>query len=320
MALLTELTVEAAQRLGRAYGVEFTGIEPLELGSVNSNFRAQSADGRLFFARLYEEQAEAGALREIALLRALSAGGVPVAEALSPAGALPTHAGKPFVLFPWVEGDIRCSRRVTPGDAREVGRALAGVHLSSPRIERLGAGRFGPEAMLDRVARVEAEGNRPELGPHLARIRRDYARFCEARDEALPSGVVHGDLFRDNVLFRGDRVAALLDFESAFHGPFVYDLLVTIAAWCYRDVFDLDLAGAMVAGYESLRPLEPRERRDVRVEGALGCLRFAVSRITDFELRTPPGGTPARDFRRFLSRLDAIDDGALDAVLVQAGS
>lgn len=319
MALLTELPLEAAQRLGRVCGVEITAIEPLVLGSVNSNFRARSADGRVFFARLYEEQGDAGAAREIALLRALSAGGVPVAEALSPAGVLPTHVGKPFVLFPWVEGDIRCSRGVTPGDAREVGLALAAVHLASGRIERLGPGRFGPEAMLERVARVEAEGARPELAPDLERIRRDYARLCAARDEALPAGIVHGDLFRDNVLFQGDHVAALLDFESAFHGPFVYDLLVTIAAWCYRAAFDLELAAALVGGYQSLRPLEANERRAVRVEGALGCLRFAVSRITDFELRTPPGGTPARDFRRFLKRLDAIDEGVLDAVVSSPG-
>jgi homoserine kinase type II len=319
MALLTELPIDAARRLASAFGVDLVALEPLALGSVNSNFRARAADGRVLFLRLYEEQGQAGARSEMALLAALARGGVPVAEALPHGEELPEHAGKPLALFPWVEGEIRCSTGVTTSDARAVGAALARVHLASGAIDRLGPGRFGPDDMLRRVARVESEGGRPELAADLARIRAHYERLVPARDAALPSGVVHGDLFRDNVLFQDGRVVALLDFESAFHGPFVYDLMVTLAAFCYRSRFELDLSRAMVAGYVAERPLSAEERGAIRVEGALGCLRFAVSRITDFELRSPPGVPPARDYRRFLSRLDAIEGGALDEVFSALG-
>jgi Ser/Thr protein kinase RdoA (MazF antagonist) len=84
---------------------------------------------------------------------------------------------------------------------------------------------------------------------------------------------------------------------------------VTIAAWCYRDAFDLLLVAALVEGYVAERPLSPASVAPSRVEGALGCLRFATSRITDFELRAREGERPARDFRRFLARLDAIATG-----------
>lgn len=314
MALLTPLSLDEARELGRAYGVDLLTLEPLELGSVNSNFRARTRDGRLLFARLYEEQGAAGAAAEVALLAGLARAGVPVPEALPLDGPLPSHGGKPFVVFPWIDGEIRCLRGVRAEDAHAVGRALALVHLASNGVGRLGPGRFRPEDMLSRLERVEREGARPSLAPELARIRALYARLVTARDPALPVGVVHGDLFRDNVLFaNGGGIAALLDFESAFHGPLVYDLLVTISAWCFRDGFELDLARAMVEGYEGARPLAPAERRALRVEGALGCLRFAVSRITDFELRTPAGGVPGRDYRRFLARLEAIETGLLDA-------
>jgi homoserine kinase type II len=314
MALLTPLALDEARELARAYGVELFTLEPLELGSVNSNFRARSRDGRLLFARLYEEQGAAGATAEVALLAGLARAGVPVPEALPLEGPLPAHRGKPFVVFPWIEGDIRCVRGVRAEDARAVGRALAGVHGASDGVGRLGPGRFRPEDMLGRLERVERENARPSLSPDIGRIRSLYAKLLPRRDTALPSGIVHGDLFRDNVLFAGKgRIAALLDFESAFLGPFVYDLLVTIAAWCFRDAFEIDLARAMVEGYESLRPLEAAERSAIRVEGALGCLRFAVSRITDFELRTSEGGVPGRDYRRFLARLEAIETGLLDA-------
>ncbi len=200
-------------------------------------------------------------------------------------------------------------------DCREVGRALALVHTASERVGRLGQGRFGPTDMLERLARVERDAQRPDLAPDIARIRALYDTLTKERDPALPSGVVHGDLFRDNVLFEGDSVAALLDFESAFHGPFAYDLMVTIAAWCYRSTFVPGLVQALVEGYTGLRELTAAERRALTNEGALGCLRFATSRITDFELRTPRGVRPARDYRRFLARLDALANGELDGVL-----
>jgi homoserine kinase type II len=168
--------------------------------------------------------------------------------------------------------------------------------------------------MLERLERVERETTRPELLLDVRRARELYAKFVSARDPSLPSGIVHGDLFRDNVLWQAGEIQALLDFESAFHGPFVYDLLVTICAWCYRDGFELSHARAMVEGYTSVRPLVLAERAAVPVEGALGCLRFVTSRITDFELRAEPGSPPVRDFRRFLARLAAITSGVLTPI------
>jgi len=315
VALLTALGLDDAKRLARVYGVELSSIEALSVGSVNSNFRATAAGGRVLFARLYEEQGKDGAEAELELLAALAADGIPVSEPLPRTGPIPTLGDKPFALFPWVEGEILCLGRVTPEACRRVGRALARVHLASPKLPRLGPGRFGPPDMLERLSRVEREGAKPPLLADVQRVRALYARYVAERDSSLPYGVVHGDLFRDNVLWKNGEVAALLDFESAFHGPFVYDLMVTLAAWCYRDAFELSLVAALVEGYTAERPLDAAERRAVRVEGALGCLRFVTSRITDFELRAREGERPARDFRRFLARLDAIARGELASVL-----
>jgi homoserine kinase type II len=306
------LPLAAARVLGRAYGIDIAELEPLSLGSVNSNFRAVAADGRVLFARLYEEQGVAGARSELALLGALAKAGSKVAEPLPAEGELPLHEGKPFVVFPWITGDILCLGRVDASVCRRVGEALARVHLASSAVPRLGPGRFSPRDMLERLAHVEREISRPELLADVKRARALYEHFVPLRDSGLPAGIVHGDLFRDNVLWQGGEIQALLDFESAFHGPFVYDLLVTIAAWCYRDAFEPSHARAMVEGYTAVRPIVHAERAAVPVEGALACLRFVSSRITDFELRARPGVPPVRDFRRFLARLEAITSGALE--------
>jgi homoserine kinase type II len=313
VALLTPLPLDTVRRLAAAFGVDVERVEALALGSVNSNFRLVARDGRAFFARLYEEQGLDGARAELRLLDGLASAGVPVPQALERAGGeIPLHDGKPFAVFPWVEGEIVCLARLDAAHCREVGAALARVHVASPALPRLGPGRFQPADMLARIETVERTSSRDDALAAAAEVKALLVAYRARREDGLPSGVVHGDLFRDNVLFRGEAIAALLDFESVFHGPFVYDLLVTIAAFCFRDAFDLELAGALLGGYESVRPLEERERRLYPVEGALACLRFATTRITDFLLRTAPGEAPRRDYRRFLARLAAIEGGALD--------
>jgi homoserine kinase type II len=317
MAKLTALSLADAARLGREFGLEIVEVEGLEAGSVNSNFRMTTSDGRVYFGRLNEEQDASGAERELELLRALARAGVEVAEPLrrSAGGFLSEHAGKPFAVFPWVAGVSRCKKLVGAEHCKKIGAALARVHMSGFDARRLGPGRFQPSDMLARLDRVEREGARPDLLPDVARVRELYARYVPGRDATLPHGVVHGDLFRDNVLWSGDEIAALLDFESVFHGPLAYDLAVTILSWCYGDAFEPELMTAMASGYREVRRFEPNELRSFPREAALACLRFATSRITDFSLRTLPGERPARDFHRFLDRLEAVENGALEPTL-----
>jgi homoserine kinase type II len=122
----------------------------------------------------------------------------------------------------------------------------------------------------------------------------------------LSQGVVHGDLFRDNVLWQGDRLVALLDWESASHGTIVYDLAVTMLAWCCGDQLDWSLGKAMVAGYQRERPLGREEWAGLWWSMRLACLRFATTRITDVYLKGtyPPG---YKNYQRFLQRLDMVE-------------
>ena len=142
---------------------------------------------------------------------------------------------------------------------------------------------------------------------------KELTRWTDARIAGVPEGVIHGDLFRDNVLWRAtegegyDEIAALLDFESASDGRFVYDLAVTVLAWSMGDELDVDLATAIVRGYERGRPLEEIERRAFRAELAIAALRFTTTRITDYAMRSGGGARVIKDWRRFYRRFQAVE-------------
>jgi homoserine kinase type II len=279
--------------LGDNY-VEFQSVEG---GSVNSNFSFRRDGGR-YFLRIYEEQDAAGAAAERAMVATLASAGVPTPVAT----AHGTLAGKPSAVFPWVEGTMSCQRGVGPARAAAVGAALGRVAVAGKEVA-LSAGRFHEAALRERLDRI------PDSYP-IVRIRTFLDDVAKNRDRALPAGLVHGDLFRDNVLWAPDSagtVAALLDFESAFRGPLAYDLAVLLLSWCYGDAFEPELARAMVRGYESVRPLQASEKRALYTEMRFGAVRFTITRITDYAMRSGEGRV-MKDWRRFLARLEALDE------------
>ncbi|HEY6559507.1 MAG TPA: homoserine kinase [Polyangiaceae bacterium] len=314
MALLTPLEPGAARAILSLYGVSLAELEALHAGSVNSNFRVRDASGTTFFLRLYEEQDAEGAAREVALLRRLHAASVPSALPRQRRDGmwLAEHAGKPVALFEWVDGTIVCQKEVTVEHCARIGAALARVHLSGGSA--LSEGRFRVEDLQRRLDSVE-ESAAPELVAAAREIRDALRAYAARRDGALPKGLIHGDLFRDNVLWRGKEIAALLDFESASQGPFVYDVMVTLLAWCYGSAFERELAQSLLVAYHRVRPLVAAELAALRVEGGIAALRFATTRITDFSLRAPKDQPPLRDYRRFLQRRAELEAGALDAVI-----
>ena len=165
-------------------------------------------------------------------------------------------------------------------------------------------------------ARVATNASASSRLPLRAKLERTEA----ARDPRLPSGLIHGDLFRDNVLWdeRGE-IAALLDFESACEGTFAYDLMVTVLSWCVGDDLQPPLATALRAGYERVRPLTQEEKRGLHAEAGFAALRFTVTRITDYAMRgNAHGPRVVKDWRRFLKRYEILErlgnDGLLRAL------
>jgi homoserine kinase type II len=319
------MTLSEAQAALAGHDLEVAAVQALDAGSVNSNFSVQTTSGQRFFVRLYEEQGFDGAAAELQVIRELAASGVPTPppRPRRDGSYVGEHRGKPVGVHPWVDGDILCFGRLTPEAVRSVGRALGRLHRCSPRLSHTPAGRFGLDDLRERLDRVDRVDRSYAADTRRIRERLDYHSARSPR--ALPRGLIHGDLFRDNVLWRSLpdgrlELLALLDFESASAGVFIYDLMVCAHAWCYGSAFEPRLLDALFAGYREERALEPEELAAVVHQGALAALRFAATRLTDFSLRAPPGQAPGRDYRRFLARLDALEGGIMSSIREEGSS
>jgi len=303
MAAFTRIDRAQAERLVEAFDLgKLSKIMVIPEGSVNSNHRLETDRGA-FFLRIYEEQGLLGARSDVDLILDLAKRGVTTPKPLHDrtGRAIAVVGEKPAAIFPWIEGTIVCQKMVTTTHTHAVGAALAGLHRAAKGIAG-SEGRFRVEDVRRRLFRIGGA----KWGDATRELMSAMDRWVAKRAADLPRGLIHGDLFRDNVLWKESEIVALLDFESASDGSFAYDLAVTILAWCYGDALDRALVKAMIEGYESVRPLEQSERDGLLAEACIAAIRFTTTRITDYAMK-PGDARVMKDWKRFLDRLHALE-------------
>jgi homoserine kinase type II len=141
------------------------------------------------------------------------------------------------------------------------------------------------------------------------------------QEDRLPKGIIHGDLFADNLLFRKDKVVGVLDFEAASYGKFIYDVATAVNALCYIDGrYAIDRFNALLAGYQSMRTLTLTEWDAFPNELRFSAFRFTITRLKDFFLHPMEArDRVSKDFREFFDRLQVLRrerPGGMDRLLL----
>ena len=291
------------------------GVQPIAAGTINSNF-AVKADRGAWFVRINEGKSLADVAWEAQLITALAAGGV-----VTPPPVL-AHDGRPYAplpgtdkwvsVFPWRAGRHLGPGEITPDSAAAFGAALAQLHqvgLALPAAWRRDS-IYDHDHLVARYARFAASGD-PALARAISVIGAGLAAASAAAAvrSGATQGIIHGDLFRDNVLWDAGRLVAILDFEQASGGSLAYDLAVCINDWCWDGGFRPGAAAALLAGYQRIRPLPAADREALLIEVPTAATRFTITRITDVYLAKVDN--PDKDFRAFLARCDAWQGPAL---------
>ena len=309
MALFRTVSDADVREMLAAFGVGgYRAHHPIAVGTINTNLRVET-DAEQLFLRINEGKSEDDVWREAAIVAHAAAQGVPtpVPRAASDGLAFARWRGEFLSLFPWVAGRTLARAKLTPAHAAAVGDALAKLHLASAGFPDHSPGRYEPPEIEARLARIAALG-RPDLAAAVQVLEPELAALREERIADIPVGIIHGDLFVDNVLYDASgALAALIDFEQASWGRFAYDVAVTTLAFGYgRDDFRPEIVRALIDAYVAARPVTDAERAAFGAELRFVACRFAVTRITDVHLKREAGAAPGKNFQRYLDRLASV--------------
>ena len=297
MAVYTQLGAEALSALIAQFDIgELRSAKGIAEGVSNSNWLIET-NGRegkpeRFILTMYERRIDPAELPFfLGLLDHLAAKSCPVPRTIhDSSGALYRElGGKAVALIEFLPG-VSVSQP-TAAQARSVGAALAQLHLAAADFAPTRANSMGPEEWGRLAAACGPEGL-ASIDPALpALVAAELAYLAANWPADLPHGVIHADLFPDNVLMLGDAVTGLIDFYFAANDLIAYDLAVTHIAWAFDRSgrkFDPQVSAALLAGYQSVRPLTPAEQTAMPLLARGAAMRFLLSRAFDW-LNPPPG-------------------------------
>jgi homoserine kinase type II len=284
MAVYTHITDEALDAFLAEYdigqAVAFKGIAE---GVSNSNFLLETTTGR-FILTIYETRTDPADLPYfLGLMQWLAKAGFPSAAPVPgrDGQALRSIDGKPCAIATFLQG-LSVSRP-TAAQCREGGRGLAWLHEAAQGYEGRRPNTLGQAnwATMFAPLHTAAEHLKPGLA---AVIDADIAQFAATWPKHLPRGTIHADFFPDNVFFRQGEFCAAIDFYFACHAQLAYDIAITLNAWCFETdgSFNVTKARALIAGYESRRPLTPDEKVLMPLLAHGAAMRFFLTRLADW--------------------------------------
>jgi homoserine kinase type II len=291
MAVYTDVAADELAGFLSQYEIgELLSYKGIAEGVENSNFLLHSSAGS-FILTLYEKRVARTDLPFfLALMTHLAGHGITCPQPVKNRNgeALGELAGRPAAIITFLEGVW--PRKPNATHCAGVGQALANMHLAGrsfamSRRNALSVPGWRPlfDAASSRADELQV-GLRAFLAAEL-----DYLE-SGIWPKNLPEGVIHADLFPDNVFFLGDRLSGIIDFTFACHDILAYDVAICLNAWCFEPdhSFNVTKARAFLNAYAKERPLSESEQDALPLLARGAAIRFLLTRLVDW-LNVPPG-------------------------------
>ncbi len=305
MAVYTEIPDDALADFMSRYDIgTLSSIKGIAEGVENSNFLLHTTTSP-YILTLYEKRtAESDLPFFLGLMEHLAARGLacPVPVHARDGTLLHRLAGRPAALVTFLEGmDVK---RPTAAHCAQVGSALAAMHeagsdFSMTRPNALSVA--GWHTLADTVA-----GRADRVSEGLGALIADELALMAAHwPNDLPTGVIHADLFPDNVFFIGAELSGLIDFYFACTDAYAYDIAICLNAWCFEadDSFNVTKGRALLAGYNKVRSLDDAEADALPLLARGAALRFLLTRLVDWLDGPQDALVKPKDPREYLKRL-----------------
>ena len=320
MAVYTDVTADDLTEFLSRYQIgELRSYKGIAEGVENSNFLLHTSAGN-FILTLYEKRVAAGDLPFfLGLMEHLAARGITCPQPVKnrQGGVLGKLAGRPAAIVTFLDG--LWIRRPNPGHCAAVGEALARLHLAGKDFPDKRANALSVESWRALYAQAKERGDsvRPGL---CAEIAKELDALDKYWPRDLPQGVIHADLFPDNVFFLGDKLSGLIDFYFACTDTLAYDVAVCLNAWCFEPdhSYNVTKGRALLKSYAKVRALEASERAALPLLARGAAMRFLLTRLVDW-LAVPEGALdkpkdPLEYYRklRFHQSVKSVSDFGID--------
>ena len=260
-----------------------TAFKGIAEGVENSNFLLETEQGR-YILTLYEKRVnEADLPFFIQLIDHLAKGGIscPTPVPNSEGAALGSCAGRPAAIFTFLEG--MSVRRPTAHHCAALGEALAAFHQTGQNFTGSRQNSFTLSGMADFYHAIEGD---------IATVKTDLPNVIEQEladlqsnwPVGLPTGIIHADLFPDNVFFLSNRISGLIDFYFACRDFLILDVAICLNAWCFEpdNSFNVTKANRLLASYDKIRPITVEEMEALPLIARAAALRFLLTRTHDW--------------------------------------
>ena len=284
MAVYTDVMAEELAGFLAGYDVgELLAYKGIAEGVENSNFLVHTSRG-YFILTLYERRVAASDLPFfLALMEHLHARGITCPQPVKnrKGETLGRVAGRPAAIITFLDG--MWIRRPSAGHCAALGEALAKLHVAGlefgmRRANALSVAGWRP---LYLSCRARANELHRDLEQSLAA---ELSHLEAAWPRELPQGVIHADLFPDNVFFLGNRLSGLIDFYFACTDFLAYDVAVCLNAWCFETdhSYNVTKGRSLLQAYARVRPLKPSEQEMLPLLARGAALRFLLTRLVDW--------------------------------------
>lgn len=290
MAVYTDITeIDLKQFLSQYDVGELTSYKGIAEGVENTNFLLHTTRDPLILT-LYEKRVEKSDLPFfLGLMQHLADRGLtcPLPLPRNDGELLGELSGRPAALISFLEG--MWLRKPEAKHCREVGSALAKMHIAGEGFQITRPNALSLEGWVSLWAKAADRADEVETGLQ-DEIAGELDFLSANWPKNLPSGVIHADLFQDNVFFLGDTLSGLIDFYFACNDMLAYDVSICLNAWCFEKdgAYNVTKGKALLEGYQSVRPLSADELSALPILARGSALRFFLTRLYDW-LTTPEG-------------------------------
>lgn len=305
MAVYTNVSDEQLKDFLRPYNLgSATSFKGIAEGVENTNFLLETEKGR-FILTLYEKRVNKADLPFfLKLIDHLAKGGIscPTPIVDEEGAALRTCAGRPAALFTFLNG--MSLRRPTAHNCSALGTAMAAFHLRGQSFDMERENSFSIAGMKSFYSAIEGDIQSIDHGlPTLIASELEYLTKNWPND--LPKGIIHADLFPDNVFFLKEKISGLIDFYFACTDFLSLDLAIAINAWCFEpdNSFNVTKASSLLKAYHKIRPITDNEIKTLPIVSRAASLRFLLTRTHDWLSPSNGALVAKKDPREYLRKL-----------------